>query len=87
MSKYYVQSGDLKEIVMCNEPFESCLRCLHLTFNRDALLSANFIVSERGFVLDREPLQILSDEEIYSSEDVITEYAKWLDKLNKKKNA
>jgi hypothetical protein len=86
MSKYYVQSGDLKQIVVCKEPFESCLKSLHMTFHKDILISTNFVVSERGFVLDRQPLEILSDEEIYSSEDVMGDYVKWVIELEKKNN-
>ena len=86
MSKYYVQSGDLKKIVTCKEPFESCLKSLHLTFDQDILISTNFVVSQRGFVLDRFPLEILSDEEIYSSEEVMGEYVKWVIELDKKNN-
>lgn len=85
MSKYYVQSGDLKKIITCKKPFESCLRSLHLTSDQDVLISTNFVVSERGFVLDRFPLEILSDEEIYSSEEVMGEYVKWIIELDKNK--
>lgn len=86
MSKYYVQSGDLKQIVVCKDPFESCLKSLYMKFDKDILISTSFVVSERGFVLDRFPLEILSDEEIYSSEEIMGEYVKWVIELDKKKN-
>ena len=57
-----------------------------MTFDKDILISTSFVVSERGFVLDRQPLEILSDEEIYSSEEILGEYVKWVIELDKKKN-
>ena len=66
-------------LIMAQSPFEACLQCLNKYFDTDAMISASFIVSERGFVLDREPFWIDTTENIYSSEEVMSEYVKWID--------
>ena len=43
------------------------------------MISPSFTVSQRGFVLEREPFWINSDESIYSSKEVMSEYIKWVD--------
>ena len=76
MNKYYVQSGSLKRIILSTEPFKACVRSLHdmVSKKQEKELSPSFIVSQRGFVMDRFPTQIYSDEEIYSTIDVFTEF-------------
>lgn len=74
MNKFYVQSGSLKEVLVAREPLEACLRALDRSFDEDLSLSPCFVVSQRGFVLDREPTEISTNEQIYSSQDVIEEY-------------
>ena len=66
-------------LIMAKSPFEACLQCLNKYFDTDTMISASFIVSERGFVLDREPFWIDTTENIYSSEEVMSEYIKWVD--------
>lgn len=75
MNKYYVQSGNLKRVILSTEPFKACVRSLYdgLSKRYDITLSPSFIVSQRGFVMDRFPTQIYSDEEIYSTQDVYDE--------------
>jgi len=79
MNKYYVQSGELKTVIMAKSPFDACLRSLNRYFDTDVMISASFTVSERGFVLNREPFYIDSNEDIYPSEEVMMEYVKWID--------
>lgn len=79
MNKYYVQSGDIKNVIMAKSTFDACLTSLHKCFDREILLSLSFIVSERGFVLDRDPFWIDTSEYIYSSKEVMSEYIKWVD--------
>jgi hypothetical protein len=79
MNKYYVQSGELKTVIMAKSQFDACLRSLNRYFDTDIMISASFTVSERGFVLDREPFWIDTTENIYSSEEVMSEYIKWVD--------
>ena len=79
MNKYYVQSGDIKEVVLAKSMFDACMISLDRCFDKDIMISISFTVSERGFVLDREPFWINSDENIYCSEQVMSEYVKWVD--------
>jgi|GEM_PF-2490773 len=74
MNKFYVQSGSLKRVLMAREPFEASIRALASSFDEDLELAPCFVVSERGFVLDREPTEISTNEQIYSSQDIMEEY-------------
>lgn len=74
MTKFYIQSGSLKQVLVARDPFEACLKALDRTFDEDLKLSPCFVVSQRGFVLDREPTEISTNEEIYSSQDIMEEY-------------
>jgi len=77
MNKYYVQSGEIKTVILAKSPLDACLKALDIYFDRDIKISPSFTVSQRGFVLEREPFWINSDENIYSSKEVISEYMKW----------
>ena len=79
MNKYYVQSGDIKNVIMAKSTFDACLTALDKCFNRDVMIAPSFIVSERGFVLDRDPFWTDTSEYIYSSKEVMSEYMKWVD--------
>lgn len=76
MLKYYVECGDLKKVLMSTEPFKACVRVMLDEYHEEMNLGPLFAVSERGFVMEREPTTIYSNEEIYSSQDVMDEYLK-----------
>ena len=78
-NKYYVQSGEIKTVISAKSSLDACLKSLDICFDRDIMISPSFTVSQRGFVLEREPFWINSDESIYSSKEVMSEYIKWVD--------
>ena len=76
MVKYYVECGDLKRVLMSTEPFKACVRAMLDEYREDLNLGLMFVVSERGFVTERQPTEIYSNEEIYSVDAVMDEYLK-----------
>ena len=73
--KYYVESGDIKTIVDCDNSFEACvkafIRGIHKCKNDlgELELANEFFVSEKGFLSTREPFSVeIPMEKIYNTE-------------------
>ena len=73
--KYYVESGNLKTIVDCNDSFLACVKAVIRAIDkcRNDLgileLADEFFVSEKGFLSTREPFSVeIHMEKIYNTE-------------------
>ena len=73
--KYYVESGDIKTIVDCDDSFEACVKAfireIHKCKNDLGTLELadEFFVSEKGFLSTREPFSVeIPMEKIYDTE-------------------
>ena len=73
MNKYYVQSGDIKSVIHAKSDREACCTLLKKHMSDDLMISQAFVVSQRGFPLDREPFVIDTTEGICSSEEIYNE--------------
>tara|TARA_B100000809_G_C15062124_1_gene502749 strand:+ start:634 stop:879 length:246 start_codon:yes stop_codon:yes gene_type:complete len=78
MPKYYVESNDLKVVLVANKPLEACVKAMSLLLNKtpkelsNLALGEKFVVSERGFVCDRKPFIIdTENEHIIDTDKVI----------------
>jgi hypothetical protein len=78
MPKYYVESNDLKVVLVANKPFEACIKAMGFLLGKDPkelsnlALGEKFVVSERGFVCDRKPFIIdTENEHIIDTDKVI----------------
>ena len=78
MPKYYVESNDLKVVLVANKPLEACVKSMSLLLNKtpkelsNLALGEKFVVSERGFVGDRKPFIIdTENEHIIDTDKVI----------------
>jgi hypothetical protein len=76
MNKYYVQSGSIKEVIHANSDRESCFALLKKHIRPGLEISQSFVVSQRGFPLDREPFVLDTTETIFSSEEIIIDFHK-----------
>jgi hypothetical protein len=56
MAKYYVQNLEIRQVVDANSPIDACKRAIRKLGSGKHKLSEHFIVSEKGFPVDREPL-------------------------------
>jgi hypothetical protein len=79
MNKYYIQSGDIKMIILARDQKDACLKVITKYANKEIMISSSFVVSERGFVLDREPFSMDTEEIMLSSENLIREYKDSID--------
>jgi hypothetical protein len=63
MKKFYVQSGNLREVIMADSPHDACHKAIliHLSKGIPTTLDSYFCVDERGF---RDLLLAHFDEEI-----------------------
>ena len=73
MNKYYVESGDIKEVIHAPSDREACIALLKKHMSPGLKISESFVVSQKGFVYDREPFEINTSESIFSSMDIIKE--------------
>lgn len=73
MNKYYVESGDIKEVIHSHSAREACIALLKKHMSPVLKISESFVVSQKGFVYDREPFEINTSESIFSSMDIINE--------------
>ena len=78
MPKYYVESNDLKVVLVANKPFEACVKAMGVLLTKDRkelsgiAIGDKFMVSERGFVCDRNPFVIdTTNEHIIDTDEVI----------------
>lgn len=76
LNKYYVQSGEIKTIILAEDARDACIRSVKNRIGKNTKISSMFIVSERGFALDRYPTVIDTTEPIFSSMDIIDECKK-----------
>lgn len=73
MNKYYVESGDIKEVIHAISDRQACITLLKKNMRPGLRISESFVVSQRGFVYDREPFEIDTNEVIFSSMEIIGE--------------
>ena len=78
MPKYYIESNDLKIVLVANKPLEACVKAMGFLLGKaprelaNLALGEKFMVSERGFVCDRNPFVIdTANEYIIDTDEVI----------------
>ena len=78
MPKYYIESNDLKVILVANKPLEACVKAMSLLLSKtprelaNLALGEKFVVSEKGFACDRNPFVIdTANEYIIDTDEVI----------------
>lgn len=76
MNKYYVQSGSIKSVIHANSDREACFALLKKHMSPDLMISESFVVSQRGFPLDREPFVLDTTESIFSSEEIYNDFTR-----------
>ena len=78
MPKFYIESGQIKVIIQAKNPLRACVRALeYLENNKSSIIKFedSFFVSEKGFLSDREILQItIPEETVIGTEEVMKEY-------------
>ena len=78
MPKFYIESGQIKVIIQAKNPLRACVRSLeYLENNKSSTIEFedSFFVSEKGFLSDREILQItIPEETVIGTEKVMKEY-------------
>jgi hypothetical protein len=74
MNKYYVQSGDIKSVIHAKSDREACFTLLKKHMSEDLMISQSFVVSQRGFPLDREPFVMDTTEAIFSSVEIYEDF-------------
>lgn len=69
MTKYYVQSGNLKELVLADTPINAIIKSIKLN-EHDVTIGTSdvFTVSQKGFVLDREDFMLDTTEVVHLDE-------------------
>jgi len=80
--KYYVDSGELKVVLEADSPLDACAKAIYQNIDKAEHIeevcvfhSQEFIVSERGFVTEREPFMIeVPFESIIDADDVLAYY-------------
>jgi hypothetical protein len=73
MAKYYVECGEIKDVLNANNPMEACvcsiMRCMLYNLRNDKKQNCNlaktFTVNEKGFVSNRESLEMDSVTEAF----------------------
>ena len=76
MNKYYVQSGDIKSVTHAKSDRDACFTLLDKHIRPGLEIGMSFVVSQRGFPLDRYPFEIDTTETIFSSEEILAEFHK-----------
>ena len=78
MPKYYIESNDLKVVLVANKPLEACVKAMSLLLSKtprelaNLALGEKFVGSEKGFVCDRNPFVIDTlSEYIIDTDEVI----------------
>ena len=78
MPKFYIESGQIKVIIQAKNPLRACVRALeYLENNKSSIIEFedSFFVSEKGFLSDREVMQItIPEETVIGTEEVMKEY-------------
>ena len=77
MAKFYVESGDIKTVISAKNEFSACMKCLDIEGKkfRNVKLESNFFVSEKGFLSERDSIQItIPEEKVLDTEIVINRY-------------
>ena len=71
MPKFYVESGKLRKVVDATDELGACLKCVRMVRleNTGKMLRVDreFVVSEKGFVCDRNPLEVDTNHDIFIS--------------------
>ena len=69
--KFYVQSGNVKRVLTANTELDACVKAVMLDNNKNSC-GKTFVVSQKGFVLDRVPFSItIPYEKVIHITDVI----------------
>jgi len=85
MAKYYVECGEIKDVLNANNPMEACvcsiMRCMLHNLRNDKQqncdLQKTFMVNERGFVSERDSYKMdSSSEQFIDIESVFKELNK-----------
>jgi|TARA_Y100001938_G_scaffold95924_1_gene131335 hypothetical protein len=58
MAKYYVQNLNIRQVIDAKSPIHACKKAIRRLGSGKHKLSEHFIVSEKGFPVDREPLVV-----------------------------
>ena len=79
--KYYVDSGELKVVLVADSPLDACAKALYQNIDKSknveyiCVFEQKFIVSEKGFVTKRDPFMIeVPLETIVDADDVLAYY-------------
>ena len=79
--KYYVDSGELKVVLVADSPLDACAKALYQNIDKSknvediCVFEQKFIVSEKGFVTKRDPFMIeVPFETIVDADDVLAYY-------------
>jgi len=79
--KYYVDSGELKIVLEADSPLDACAKAIYQNIQSSEDIEEvwsfeqKFVVSEKGFVTDREPFMIeVPLETIVDADDVLAYY-------------
>ena len=70
MPKYYVQSGEVKNVIESEDEFSACVKSLKkaLLDDEDLEVGLLFVTSEKGFPLERVPLVLdTHNEKVFDS--------------------
>ena len=79
MPKYYVECGDIKDVLNAEDPLDACTRSVVRRMKLSSMcnLLKTFTVNEKGFVSDRVPLVVDSvSEEFIDTKEVFDELGK-----------
>jgi len=78
MPKFYVESGYIKVTIQAKDPLHACVKSLEYLEDKKSStveFEDSFFVSEKGFLSDREILQItIPEEKILCTKEVMNEY-------------
>ena len=79
MSKYYVESGQIRSVLEANDPMDACVKATVAYFpeivegKKDIAtirVATIYVVSEKGFPNDRFPFVLDTSEPIYTKANV-----------------
>lgn len=75
MPKYYVQSGEVKNVTEAEDEFDACVKSLKraLSLDEDLEVGLLFVTSEKGFPLERVPLVLdTHNEKVFDSYEIFS---------------
>ena len=79
--KYYVDSGELKVVLVADSPLDACAKAIFKSIEGKKRIEdipefeQKFIVSEKGFATEREPFMLeVPLETIVDADDVLAYY-------------